>query len=354
MQFHIDIDNGEYITGWVLPDNPSATPVVVAAIPGRSPVEISAHVFRKDLKDLGIHHTGMLGFEVTRHQIPELDVSSNIEIREAETGLLVHRRFQDGAHLRFKALFYDPSAMPQMNINAHYTQHFTLCYPAVERFSYDTMFGIINNASTPSVCLVGRPNLLRYQQLLKDRNYKVFVILPNPIEELAEKLAFLKFVSTGRAAPAVLDHLAGLSPLIELAARLDFSDENSLTSTLSTLSDLEREALSNPIVRFLGCAQEEIAQDMHVSIALENLANVELVGTREKFELFRAELQAILGADILGIEEPARITSVAATAQKLEKLRSVHQLLALDLKLYRFVSEAISSVYAPNTVVQPR
>jgi hypothetical protein len=345
MQFHIDVDQGSYITGWVLPDNPSATPSIAISVEGGTPVLLQANVFRKDLKDLGVHHTGMLGFEIHGSMVPGLESEAQIEIREVETNFLIHRRFRQNEHLAIKVLFCDLSTMPQLPIEASIGSHFALHYKTIERYSFDTLFSIVNNQSTSSVCLTGRPHLTRYLQLLRDRNYRCAAMLRDPIEELAEKLIFLKFSSTGRAASFVSDYLTGMAPLTNLAQRLDIADDNSIASNMNSLSNLEIEALANPFVRILGCAADEFAQPYHVSIALENLANLDLVGIRSRFDAFRDEWAGILGGDLIGELTPATISSVPALAAKLSKLRSVHKLLALDIKLYRFALEAFEKVY---------
>lgn len=345
MQFHIDIDNGDYIAGWMLPDNPSATPVIAVSIENGETVRIPANVFRKDLKDLGIHHTGMLGFEFNGAVVPGLKESAHLEIRDAETNFLIFRRFREAKHLRCKLLFCELSAMPQLPIDASIGARFAISYNAVERCSFDTLFGIINNQSTPSVYLNGRPHLTRYLQLIRDRGFKSVAILRDPIEELAEKLVFLKFATSEKAASFVTDYLTGLAPLLEMSRKFDLGDDNSVVSMMNSLGEAELHALSNPFVRVLGCAADEIAQAPHVSIALENLANLDLVGVRTRFDRFKRELATILGDDLLGEQTPALVSSVPALATKLGRLRSVHKLLALDIKLYRFVAEAIENAY---------
>jgi hypothetical protein len=352
MQFHLDLDKGNYLSGWVLPDNPSATPSVVVLSPNAEPLTVKAGVFRKDLFKLGLHHTGLLGFEIDQTVIPQLSATDRIEIRDADTNILIYRRFRDGEHVRLKLFRYELGSMPQVQLDLTLGQHFTLTYEAIERYSFDTSWGIFNNATNTSVYLSGRPQLTRYMQVLRDRNFKTVVVLRNPMEELAEKILFLKFAISGKAPDFVANHLTGMEAVLPLVSRMNLADDNSLVTTMNGLSEAEHTALSNPFVRLLACARDEVAQDLHVSVALENLANLDLVGVRPKFESFKQELATALGVDLIGREAPAAISNAPAVAEKLARLRSVHRLLALDLKLYHLVEEAVSKV--ETRALQPR
>jgi hypothetical protein len=346
MQFHVDGDAGDAVFGWVVPDNPSATPELLVSAPPNLSLKFSANVFRQDIKDLGIHNTGMVGFHIDSSLLPGLSASDEVEIRDAESNILIFRRFRPHAHLRMKLMRYELTAMPQIPVDAALASRFTLPYQAVERYSYETMFGLINNQAETSIYMSGRPFLTRYMQLLRDREFKIVVMLRDPIEELAERLVFLKFAASGNSPDFLVDHMTGLDPLLELVQRVNFNDDNSLASAMNALSENERDAISNPHVRILACSKDEIADSNHVSIALENLANLDLVGVQSHFDRFKTELALLIGSDLIGDQKMANISTVPAIAQKLGRLRVVHRILNFDIKLYRFACEAIEKAYA--------
>lgn len=345
MQFHVDGDTGDAVFGWVIPDNPSATPELLVSLPPQPPFKLQANVFRQDIKDLGTHHTGMVGFHIGSSLLPGFKASDEIEIRDADSDILIFRRFRDHLQLPAKLMRYELTAMPQLPIDQACAKRFALSYHAVERHSYDTMFGLINNQAATSIYMSGRPFLTRYLQILRDREFKTVVLLRDPIEELAERLVFLKFAARDGRPEFVRNHLTGLEPLLDLAQRIDFNDDNSLASAINALSESELDAISNPYVRTFACSKDEIAENNHISIALENLANLDLVGVQNRFERFKADLEMLMGVDLIGEEKMAEISTVPAIAQKLGRLRAVHRILALDIKLYRFAAEAIEKTH---------
>lgn len=344
MQFHIDSDKGDAVGGWVLPDNPSATPSIVVFVDGREPVKIEANIYRQDIRDLGIHHTGMVGFYVNRSVVPGLSMADEITIRDAETDIVIHRRFREKQHIAAKLLRYELAAMPQQTIDNALAVRFALHYPAAERFTFDTLFSIVNYAK--SIYVSGRPSLMRYSQILRDRDFKIVAMLRDPIEELAERILLLKFVSGGKGADFLLHHLTGLTPLLDFAARIDLGDLNTLPTVLNVLTEAEKEAIANPFVRTLACNVDEIAEPHHLSVALNNLAGLDAVGVQARIGSYWEDINRVLGQTVLTDERPAVISSAAGLAEKLRGSRVIHKLLALDIRLHQFVSEAVQKCYA--------
>jgi hypothetical protein len=82
MQFNVDSDQGASISGWVVPDNPSAVPKFMVAAEGSEPVAFDANAMRPDIKDLGMHRTGMVGFAIDGRIFPGLAEARNVRIWE--------------------------------------------------------------------------------------------------------------------------------------------------------------------------------------------------------------------------------------------------------------------------------
>jgi hypothetical protein len=344
MQFHIDQDSGNAIAGWIVLDNPAAIPRVVVSSPGGRTVELAANVLRPDLKGLGKHASGMAGIFVDEKIYPNLGSTADVEIREAETGILIYRRFRESQHLEQKLFRFEFQIMPQAVLENQLAQRFSLHYDAVERYAFDTLYAIINNQSCKSIVVSGRPFFLRYEHLLHERNFVITAMLPDPLEELAARLLFLRY-SANKNAPAYLqEHLFGLSPLAELVNQIDFDNVESLNSAFKGITTAQRNALTNPLTRVLACNVDEQPEERHVSIALENLASMNLVGVRAHFTDFKSMFAEVIGIDILGEYQLPEISWVPMMAEKLAQIESVKELLALDLALYKFAKKAVEEV----------
>ena len=231
--------------------------------------------------------------------------------------------------------------MPQAVLENLFSQRFALHYDAVERYAFDTLFAIINNQNCRSIAVSGRPLFSRYQHLLQERDFVVTAMLPDPLEELAARLLFLRYTASKNAPAYLNDHIFGLTPLVELINHIDFDNAESLNNAFKGITIAERNALANPFTRVLACNVDEQPEERHVSIALENLASMNLVGLHAHFNEFKSMFAELIGIDILGEYQLPEISWVPMMAGKLAQIEPVKELLALDLALYKFAKKAV-------------
>ncbi len=95
------------------------------------------------------------------------------------------------------------------------------------------------------------------------------------------------------------------------------------------------------MTRVFGCNVDEFPERRHVAIALENLATMDVVGTRAGFNAFRHLLNGILGANIFGETAPIDFASIQTLATSLSRIGIVVDLLDHDLALYSYVDGAV-------------
>jgi hypothetical protein len=328
--------------GWVLPDNPSSIPRIVIGRPGLDSMEYEANTIRSDLRDRGLHETGMVGFVINDKTLPDLSKTiDRIEIRESVSNVLIFRRFNSDAHFAGKVFRYELQALPDINLEAKIAGHFALYYGAIHRFPQDTFFGIANNPVAKSIYLSGRPSFQQYEQLLKERDYKIVTLLRKPYEEMAERLLFARYALKPDAPGFVADHMFGLEPLKDMVKDIQFDDVESLRAAFGRMTEAQRDALTNPLVRTLACLPDERPKSAHVEIALSKLSRMDVVGLRSRYGDFKSILAEALGADVLGDHELPTLQWVQRVADHLSQIKQVRNLISLDLDLYSFAEEAV-------------
>ncbi|MGO9943321.1 MAG: hypothetical protein ACLPIC_11225 [Rhodoblastus sp.] len=341
MFFNIDADEGGSIRGWLALDNPSAIPSLIVVIPHREEIQFEANVMRGDIKELGIHNTGQVGFEIDQRLVEGLDRIDDITIVEAESRLPIFRRFQMDRHIEKKLFLFDGSTIPQRAINRELSKQFTLLYFNSERLSLETMLVIINNHFTQSIAISGRSNFNRYAPFLNNAGYIRAALLRDPFEELAERLLFLKLLGKSDLANLIGMYTRGFESLLELARDLPLNDQKAMTAAFRSITDAQREAIKSPMTRILGCNIGESPEHRHVPIALENLATMDVVGTRALFGPFKELLAGILGANIFGDEVPTCFPSISHLAASLSRIGVIADLLEHDRALYSYVEQSI-------------
>lgn len=354
MFFSIDADEGAAIRGWLAPDNPSAIPKILVRRPGQEDIEIPATIQRPDVRDLGVHATGLVGFQVDEKVVAGLERIDDVELLEADSGILIYRRFQKGRHIERKLFFFDSSIRPIEKLASQSKRLFTLNYPSTERYPFETMLVLINNSFNKSIFMSGRSSLPRYSHFLANAGFMTVALLSDPFEELAQRLILLNLIQKSDASHMMPRFFTGLAPLSDFARDLPLEDTKSLLAKFRVITDEERETLVSPLTRMFGCNPGETPERRHVAAALENLASMDLVGVRSRFHDFSALLAGLVGHDLTGDYEPVIHPSISALADRLSRISLVADLLEDDLALYSFAEESIGVALSDQADVVAR
>ena len=345
MNFTIDVDEGRSIRGWLVLDNPAASPKLTLVIPGRREITISANIYRSDILEMGHHQTGHVGFDVNESHAPDLADLTDVTLLESETRLLIFRRSRP-QHVGKKIYIFDASVMPQSNMLQELSNKFTNFYFHSERLSFETMFVIIHGHFCNSTVLYGRSNFNRYAVDLNNAGFLRAALLQEPYAELAERLLTLALVANRRLTH--IESITGLDRCLSFAQELSLNNEKAMLQAFRRLDANQRDLLSNPMTRLFGCEIDEPPLRRHVSVALENLATMDVVGVRSEFTLFQQMLAAAVGADVVGDKPPVTLDLVAELAQKLSRIGVVEDMLDSDRQLYEFVRAAMTSAAENN------
>lgn len=351
MLFHME-RSGAMISGWVAPDNPSAVPRIQIIRPDGTTAELETNVFRPDVRDLGLHNTGEVGFRIDAGVFPDLGgMIDHIQIRDVHTGVLLYRPYDAGVHILGKVFRFESQAMPYAHIEAIWDSNFALYYNAIERYPFDTTFTILNNHSAQSIALSGRANFHRYEQFLREREYKIITLLRDPLEEMAERLLFVRYALAPQSPKAFEAHLTGLQPLGSAVRRLNLDKLETIDEMFASLTGKQKEALSNPLVKALACQINEKPKKQHVELALTKLSSMDLVGVKPCYAQFSEALSKLLGRDLLAGAEPPEISWTKRVAERLAGIKAARSLIALDLQVYELAFNAVRRVIEGDTNV---
>ena len=334
MQFHIDIDSQELVAGWLIPDNPNTIPTFLISSPERSLVKLSANVPRPDIKELGQHNTGMVGFAIDQAIFPGLGELDDFQIQEEDTGVLIYRR---GKGVPQRVFCFDLATSPPHTLAQASQKHFALCYGQIEQHPYDTLFSILNNQASTSMFAAGRPLLTRHENTLRRNNFALLALLRHPHEDLAQRL-----LKARETAPHDQDS-ENTEPFVSLARSVALEQPAALAAALTTIADVQPAAIVNPFVRTLACTLDDRPAQQHVAVALNNLATMDLVGSLTRFGEFKTTLAEMLGEDVLKEFTPQTSGELNDLARRLAGLPIVKKFLALDLSLYSYVEQAMET-----------
>lgn len=340
MYFAIDADHGHTIAGWLVQDNPSIVPEISIRIPGREQITFKANVLRPDLKDHGLHSTGLAGFQIDASMVEDIANVPEMTLFETESNLPIFRRNVYGAAIGKKFVLMEIGALPQIKLLREAAQQFDLSYPAVERFPLETTTSIIGSHS-PSVFVSGRPNWQRHGSLLREKGFVTTALLRDPFDELAERLLTLAQIKRWSDSAATSPFIKHHAVLLQIIDKIDFEDDKSLLSAFRGLSAEQYNLLRSPMTAAFGCLPEEEVQRRNVSIALDNLAYFDLVGTHENITEFSLLADGLLEASLFSQINIDMMPGMRELSATLARIGMIADILDEDVALYSFASQAV-------------
>jgi len=353
MLFSIDEDVGGRIIGWLMPDNPATTPRVIIHLNPEHHVVVEAFVYRPLLREQGLHNTGVCGFVADESNCPGLTAASNLEITDADNNVLIYRRRLDARLVEKKFLRIETQLFRSFSLDEEFLFRFQMSYQSLELLPEETTRSIFAIPFTNSIFASGRIFWRVWEPLVRDRDFKVGILLREPFEEMSERLLILKWASSNDASPMA----AALMPVLQTCAAtfrdVDLTDVNALDAVLTRPSDEIRALLYNPLVYQLAAPNAFDAPPVPESAAaLDSLAEMDAVGLRSGADSFLNLIAAVLNLpnQLPKISFSASKT-VAGFAEILREMRSARALIEHDLEVYSEAARIIDPDQAKTSTL---
>ena len=348
MRFYIDSYH-PVISGWVLPDNPSAQPTLTLVLDGgRERRVVPADIYREDLKALGLHATGHCSFQIDAAAVTGADPARPIEIYEHWSNVLLCRRAKGEAALQSRIFLLETQTRPLLPIARRSSAYFEDCHTDIETLSEDTTISVVVGSSE-SHFVSGRVLFRNLEGHLRAREYKTAVLLPDPVRELADKLLLLKqlseFLDSGESWKQLGQH-----ELTEALGGVDLTNPADLKRALMSLDDDNFLLLANPTTRKLTAnTRQQPIEPHHVPQALSALASFDVVGAEPELDAFLAGLEEICGVRDLPAPSPPS-DGVAEVMAALRRCPALPDFVSFDEAVYNITLDALRSAPAADEV----
>jgi hypothetical protein len=333
--FNVEQDLGNRIVGYLVTDSYSGRGSVRISSEGYSIAVVDAGEPIDALVAAGRHETGRCGFVI---DVPGLGTLNRLEIRDADSGLLIYRRAPEAEFVTEKVFRLETNMIPLRRVDRAARRRFSYAYCDAERFGLESMTQMFHLPHAQSLYLSARCHYPTFESFVQNR-FKLICVIHDPFEELAERLLlFRRAAARGRlnARDALIFKAA-----IEFAAGLAPASDRELRRSFGRIGYDAVRPLHNPLVRQLATANlQELPRSGSLTMALDILASFALVGLRSESEQFAAGLSALLGATGHIVRELPRCTAAIELATRLRQIPAVHDLLELDIELYGRIAEA--------------
>lgn len=338
MLFNIEADAGTYVVAYLVLDDFSAVPRLLVR-GGGGEREVQANELRDALVSAGRHETGRCGFRLDAREIPEI-AASDLELREARSGVLVYRRKQPDA-IEAKILRLETGLLPLWRFDDQLAPRFHYAMTRIENYGRETDTQMFLMNQVTSQYLSGRIIYKNFEYFIGNA-FKVWICVQKPYEELAERLLILKRVRhVGIELLSERDRIS-LRAAIDFAEHLPLDDPKAMKRMLRDMPDEIAAKLSNPLTRQLTASDpDEMPASGAVASALDVLAGCQLVGFRHAFDAFADSAARLL--DLPPFENAGAggsFSVIHQVAAVLEDSAAVERILEKDLELFYYLTQA--------------
>jgi len=340
MLFNVEADRGNLIVGYVVPDEFEKSPTLRISDGGAPLGEIVCREERPGIVAAGRHATGRCGFRIDNSAVPDLATKDNLELVDADTGIVVYRRRKTTQVVEQCIFRLETHLFPLWRFDEQIEHRFRFFHKGVERHGRETAMQVFNLINATSLYLSGRLSFAAYQNLLDDR-FKCVVLMHDPFVELAERLLTLKHVAKFGDELLGPRDMISYGPAIEFAQQLD-QDERTLRRAFDSMPKNVIAVLANPLTRQLSADSIDVPPPKNgVAKALGALSSFAVVGLRERPEGFLEEVEALLKLPPATLPPLPRFAAVEDLSAELRRLPEVELLLEDDLEIYFTAKAAI-------------
>jgi hypothetical protein len=352
MLFSIEVDAGDRVTGYVVPDGFTDSPQLRVCDGGKELLTLAADEPRDGLVAAGRHETGRCGFSIDTVKLPALPQLKHLEIFEAGTGVLVYRR-KTPSMIAQKIIRLETHLFPLWRFDDALRPNFQYHARGIEDLGRETVTQLLLLSTIDSVYLSGRILYANYVHFIES-SFRTIILLQDPYEELAERLLVLsKINKVGARILGLRDNLA-LKAAVEFAESFPFTDETLIRKALRQISPEVAAVLANPIVRQLtATTPDEMPRRGAVAAALDVLATFALVEFRRDAGSFVNSLAEFLGLDLSHAPPIQRFSGVERLADILRSDGQADEFLDMDLELHHHVAQSFSRVKRATTADEP-
>ncbi len=348
MLFNVEHDHGDRIVGYLVPDTFNGRGRLVIRSGGIDLLNLETFEPREALVAAKRHETGICGFSLTEDNLPGLSRFEDLEILEAQTGIVIYRRYRPEAIVHSKIFRLETHLAPLTRLDRAIADRFQFHFVGIERHGLETTNQMLLMNNTSSVFASGR---LAYKSVeyYVDQGYSSVIMLHDPYDELAERLLVLRLIAQGKELDlGARDNLA-LQAAADFARDLPIDDERALGRHFRHLEPGTISVIADPLVRQLTKRlSDEAITPSDISGALSILSNFAVVGIRTRADLFAEDLAYRLAIPAGEIPVIAISPTVQELGQRLRAHSSVERILEHDLALFHEVGRAFKKSLASH------
>lgn len=343
MKFALDVDDGHSITGWVAPDNQLAVSRVRVTVEGRLVLELSATEVDHGIRANGWHATGQCRFIINEENLPGVSAIRDLEIHDADTNVLVHRRASGSHFCDGKLIFIHASIKQESSLTENLYPYFEISYFNINKLPEEILSNLLGNPHSKSRLFAGPILIPRYEGEYDYGNVLSALLVEDPFVEMARRMLWLRARTALAEDDAQSWRLGDLIEAVRFAADFDYDDVKSLKRFFRMLPEEAYRLLFNPMTRVLATRlPDDRIFPANSIIAVEVLSRFGIVGHRNHYDAFAASVFDRLEIAAPPPSAPPVPTEILAFAERLRGIKAAVDFLVFDEVISRSVEEAVA------------
>jgi hypothetical protein len=343
MLFDLERDLGSVIFAYFVPDSLALPAMVRVRGRGRDLATIEANETRQALVAAGRHTDGRCGFRIDERMIPGLAQIRDLELREAETDVLIYRRHPPENAIRHRLFRLETHLLPLWRLDDVFEPEFHMWYKGADRYGNETSTQIFCLERYPSLYVSGRLLYQPYEYYLA-KGFKTIAMLRDPYDELAERILILKHIGPHAEKLLGMRDALTFEPVIACLDELESFAEADLERFFRHLPAVAVSALSNPLVRQLTSrTPDEMPGPTSLAAGLDALSRFEILGLRSDAASFLHALSDLSGLDVEVMPNVGEFPLVRELGRRLREISSIEDFLERDLELFQQTSKAFEA-----------
>jgi hypothetical protein len=293
--FNVEFDHGDVLEGYLVPDGFSEQPSVIIRRNDGSEVMLECRESRPAVVQSGRHATGLVGFRLDHHVMPDLALQTHLVIYDSKSGLLIYRRPHGGNLLNLKLLQLQLTLLPMIKFDQFCGDFFQFSVSSVEKYGHETTLQAFHLSNTPSIYISGRLLFRNYEEFI-DKGFKVIANIPDPYYEMATRLFLIKRLSKNAFSFLGERDRILLSPAVEYFANINLGNERDIQRAFKNAHQRVASVFRSPVTRQLVCSHpEQIVTRREIAPAIDALSRFAIIGYGDNNTHFQDEVGTMFG-----------------------------------------------------------
>lgn len=340
MYFNVFSDTRSTVEGYLIPDGFSAKPQISVQRNGEMLGPFPCDIFLAGPYDHKHHETGIVGFRLDEAKVPGIGDAMDLEISDAESGLVFYRRLLPGQHIMKRIFRLETQFVPHQEFDRSLKPYFQFHAAGADKYGSETVRQMLEIVHQPSTYVSGRVMLKGVQQYLTQDTIRI-TSLRDPFYELAIRLWSIAASKRRRLSFVSERDEILFQPAVTYLADTNFADYDDIRRKLRSAPKDILSLFESPFThQFVALNPTDKVSRDGISEALDALSQFTIFSANEMDAQLAIDVAELLEIDDMSVSFSPVRSPFLELADVLREIKVLEHVLENDLILFYFIKRA--------------